>query len=207
MKSRSSSRRRSGWSPQQLADGTRPECASDHGGRLQPCLLGRLEQVDARGENRLHGVRNDEVAEARDIHPRSVARAPLVDQRPDQLLDEERIALRPLDDDARERTPAARPESARRACGPRRRGQGLQHRASRVAGSPAPGGCAGRTRAARCQQQQRAAASRKAAFEQAEEGGLRPVQVLDQHDGGLLATSSSRKPTHAWRSRSRAASG
>ena len=86
---------------QQLADGTGPEGAADHGGCLQRRFLGRLEQVDTGGENRLHRVGNDEVVGKIASCPATVhsLEHALVDQRANELLDEEGIAFRPLDDD------------------------------------------------------------------------------------------------------------
>ena len=66
------------------------ESPTDHSGGLEGGLLGRREQVDALREQRLDGIRNDEVA--RDL----VRHAP-VSQHPQDLLDEERIAVRAFD--------------------------------------------------------------------------------------------------------------
>ena len=86
---------------EQLVDGAGPERAPDDGGRLQRRLLGRLQEVDAGCQNRPHRVGYHELVGELVGGPAAVLtleHAP-VDQRANELLDEEGIALRPLDDD------------------------------------------------------------------------------------------------------------
>ena len=83
-------------SPDELAHGAWPEHAPDHRGRLQPVLLGGIEEVDPRSDHRLHGV-GDGVADWElERLPRAVV-APedaRVDEAADELLDEERVSFR-----------------------------------------------------------------------------------------------------------------
>lgn len=83
----------------ELVHRPRPEDAPDHGRGLQRFLLSRLEQVDPRRENRLHRVGDSEVVrELADRPPAVLAlQHPAVDERREQLLDEERVSLRALD--------------------------------------------------------------------------------------------------------------
>ena len=63
MKSRSSSSPKIGLEAlEQLVDGAGPERASDHRGRLERRLLGRLQKIDAGCQNRAHRVGYDELS-------------------------------------------------------------------------------------------------------------------------------------------------
>ena len=81
----------------ELVDRPAPEDAPDHGCSLERRLLGRLEQVDAGGENRVDRVRHGEIGRKLVERPAAVGAAQhaLVDQHPEQLLDEERVAFGP----------------------------------------------------------------------------------------------------------------
>src|SRR6185503_1661111 len=72
------------------AQGRGGESPTDYSGGLEGGLRGRREPVDALREQRLDGVRDDEVA-------RDLVRYAPVGQHPHDLLDEERIAVRALD--------------------------------------------------------------------------------------------------------------
>ena len=89
-----------GRSRHELADGIVPEHAPDHGGGLQRRLLGPGQQVDARGEHGLDGVRHGETGRELTERPAAVfaAEHAPVDQRGDQLLDKERVPLGPFGD-------------------------------------------------------------------------------------------------------------
>ena len=86
---------------QQLGDGTSPERSADHGGCLEGRLFRRLQQVDARREDSLHRVGNDEIVGKLPHRPVAVVslQHALVDQRANELLDEEWIALGTREDD------------------------------------------------------------------------------------------------------------
>src|SRR5207249_11951545 len=79
----------------QLLDGAGPEDPAHHRGRLQCRLGGGREQVDPRGQHRVHGVRNDEVRRWLTHDPTLAYARPqqqaTVDERGQQLLEEERV--------------------------------------------------------------------------------------------------------------------
>ena len=162
---------------EQLVDRTRPEGAADHRRRLQTRLLGRLEQVDPSGENGLHRVGHDEVA--RQLATRPVPASglvrPLVDQRPQELLDEERVSLRSHGRRPRERTRELGRkqlvDQARRVSG----GQRLQPERLGLAATPTPRrATVNELRSCGAEQQQRTADVLQRGFEQVEEGRPRP---------------------------------
>src|SRR5438132_11693525 len=88
-----------GRAPDELIDRACPEDAADDRRRLQRRLLCRRQQVDAGGEYRLHGVGHLESRGQLCAGPTAAAAREhaAVDQRGQQLLDEEWVALRPLD--------------------------------------------------------------------------------------------------------------
>ena len=85
----------------ELVHRSRPERAADHRRCLEGRLVGLPEQVDARGEDRLHRVRDVEAGRQLRRVPRTVR--PLedagVDQAAEHFLDEERVSLRALHDE------------------------------------------------------------------------------------------------------------
>ena len=85
----------------QLVDGAGPERASDHRSRLERRLLGRFQKVDTGCQDRAHRIGYDELVDELMRGPITVL--PLehadVDQRPNELLDEERVAVCALDHD------------------------------------------------------------------------------------------------------------
>ena len=83
----------------ELIDWPAPEDAPDDGCSLECRFLGWLEQVDAGSENRVDGVRHSEVRRELVQRPAAIgaAQRAMVDQHPEQLLDEERIAFGPRD--------------------------------------------------------------------------------------------------------------
>jgi hypothetical protein len=85
---------------QKEPDGFRPEDATDDRGALQRPLLRCLQQVDPRGQDALHGVGDVDVGDVGRREPPILATddAALVDQLPDDLLHEERVALGALQD-------------------------------------------------------------------------------------------------------------
>ena len=151
--------------------------AAEHGRGLQE-VLGRLRQsIDARGEHALHGVG----------HPQR--RATRVAERVDQLLEEERIALGPVEDQRHERVG---------------RGDLRQQRAHHAQTVVAPERCQrdlGRVRAvdprrpvarsvARHQQQARTAKGLGEARQARLGGGVDPVHVLDdEHERTATAAA------------------
>ncbi len=80
---------------QKEPDGFRPEDATDDRGALQRPLLRCLQQVDPRGQDALHGVGDVDVGDVGRREPSILATddAALVDQLPDDLLQEERVAF------------------------------------------------------------------------------------------------------------------
>ena len=104
-----------------------PEEAPHHRRLLDDALLLGRQAVEPRGEQRLDGVREEDARGGRSRHP-SVLLAhdgALVDQPPQQLLDEER--------DCPRRAPRCRPAARRGACrraGGRRRARGPAHRSA-----------------------------------------------------------------------------
>ncbi len=190
MKSRSSSTRRSGSPSDELVDGPGPEDPADHRRGLQRLLLGRLEQVDPRCDHRLHGVRHREVRRQRRQASRTVRRVPADPrsmQGAEHLLDEERVALRALDDDVTQARTGAFPEQLVEHLG------GVVRCESASSASVAPG-CARPTpvaaRAARAARSRSAAgvlgASRTSRSRRSSSRLLGPVDVLDEHDEGPL---------------------
>src|SRR4029077_6634876 len=79
----------------ELVYGAAPERAADHGRRLQCLLLSRSEQVDPGGDDGLDGVRKEEALRELVHRPAPVAvfEQAVVDERPEQLLEEEGIPL------------------------------------------------------------------------------------------------------------------
>ena len=80
---------------EQLVHRAGPEDSADDCGGLESGLVRRLEQIDARGEDRLHRIGHGESGRQRRRAPRAVRplQHALVDQAADDLLDEERIPL------------------------------------------------------------------------------------------------------------------
>ena len=179
-----------GLASEELRHRARPERPADDGRGLEGRLLERREPVEPGGDDRLHAVRNGEAL--RDIADRPAVADPLdhacVHELADELLDEERVPLGALDEklpqpgrkleieqaldetrcvplleriepDRRCVAPAAAP---RLTAGEELRTRGREHRdgGSRLALDP---------------------------LEQVEKVVLRPVDVLEQHDGGPLS--------------------
>jgi len=86
---------------EQLIDGACPEHAADYGGRLEGCLLRAGQEIDARSEHGLNRVGDLKPLRQLGAGPAAVAALEYatIDQSREQLLHEERIALRALDDD------------------------------------------------------------------------------------------------------------
>src|SRR5262245_2517557 len=74
------------------------DVSADDGGRLQQALLLASEAVDAGGEDGLDGGRDTHVGYglSQATGPRLACQHAAVDERPDALLQEERVALGPL---------------------------------------------------------------------------------------------------------------
>ena len=89
----------------QLVDRPGPEDAPDHRRRLQRRLLVGRQEVDASCEHCAHRVGHLEVRRQLADRPATVPALehPQIDQRGQELFDEERVALGPLDDDAAQR--------------------------------------------------------------------------------------------------------
>ena len=81
-------------------DGTGPEHATHDRRRLQSRLLGLGKPIDAGGEGGMDGVGDGEPGRERGERPGPVAplEHAVVDERADELLDEERVALGPRDE-------------------------------------------------------------------------------------------------------------
>ena len=194
----------------ELADRTAPEDAADHGGRLQRRLLGPGQQVDARGEHGLDGVRHRETRRELTERPAAVPpgeHAP-VDQRRDQLLDEERVPLGPFGDQLSRIGPGQSLPAARRSAAPPPRP------AAPRAGPAMPrptGPSPAADRAARAARSRAAAAARapaRRASQQVAQLVLRPS--AGPRPGPRPAAprpAPARNPTHDVCSRSRTASG
>ena len=106
------------------------QIAPDHGGALQEPLVLERQVVDPRREDRLHRGRHLDVGD-RLGQPASAPRPDqhlLLDQRANALLEEERVALRAVDQELLER--AARsgpsPSSTRRSCSAFSAGSGVE---------------------------------------------------------------------------------
>jgi hypothetical protein len=85
---------------QELVHRPRPEDAPDHRRRLKRGLLGGTEQIDPGCKNGLDRVRDSEFARKLVQHPTAVLadEEATIEQHAEQLLDEEGIALGPLND-------------------------------------------------------------------------------------------------------------
>ncbi len=175
---------------EQFVDGAGPERAPDHGSRLQRRLLRRLQQIDASRQNRAHRVGYDELVGELVRGPTTVL--PLehadVDQRPNELLDEERIALRPLDHDLADACGKLGRNRGRRACEPHPRRRAPPARASRCRDRGRPSVGLLRTSSGRAVPSSSSGprTSCSARLEQVEERVVSPVQVFDQHDRGSI---------------------
>ncbi len=178
--------------------------------RLERRLLRRREAVDARGEHCVHRVRHRErrVGLAEHPAPRRLDEDAAVDELADELLEEERIALRTFDDGSRRSSGSAAESisSSMRAAAAIGSGSSQSTVVLRFAGAP---------RRALVEQSGRAVASttsgrarvREDALEEVEQVGLGPVDVLDEEHRRALEGESSTNRTAAACSRSRASSG
>ena len=161
-----------------------PADPSNHGAVLDEPLLGRLQQVDPRGDHALDGVRQGrgQVARTGPSCVHALERS-VLDHHPHQLAREERVAARPcgdLVDDVVRRLPAEQSFEQRPSLRVRQRRE-VDHGRVPHAGAPArtqlpqlgPG---------RAEQDQRAAGPRRERLDELEHGVVRPVDVLDQRD-------------------------
>ena len=130
---------------------------------------------------------------------------PAVEERLEHLLHEERVALGAAEPArAPARQVARDPSSIRSFSAP----TAARARLSRRCGARRP--TSGRSRSSGPAPSRRAATVQRVVdrlVEQLEQRLIGPVEVLDDDDGGRLAATSSSRPTHAPRSRSRASRG
>ena len=87
---------------EQLTDRPRPERPPDHGRRLQGRLLRRRQEVDPSGEHRLNRVGDLEALRELARRPAAVRtlQHAMIDERRDELLDEEGVSAGALDESA-----------------------------------------------------------------------------------------------------------
>src|SRR3990170_5502755 len=166
-----------------------PEDPSDHRGRLQSAFLAGRKEIDPRGEHRLNGVGNGEPG-------RQLAHGPsaahllenaLIDQGRENLLDEEGATLRALEDEPAqglgELAGDELVEQALRFFRTKR----LEPDGRGVAAPASPGRTAvEKLGPRRDDEEERPAHIAQEPLEQLEQRILRPVKVLDDHDGGTL---------------------
>ena len=159
---------------EQRPHGAVPEGASDHRGRLQGALLERGEQIDPRGEHTLNGVG--------DLQP--LDPGGLVHQALHDLLEEERVAARSLEDPGSEiarHRPALDQEVEELSR--LRRGQRLEQQTRVVPPSAAPPRSSSRELGARrAQEQCRPLTAIGEILEEIQQRRIGPVDVLDDHD-------------------------
>ena len=165
----------------ELIHRSRPERAADHRRCLEGRLVGLPEQVDARGEDRLHRVRDVEAGRQLRRVPRTVR--PLedagVDQAAEHFLDEERVSLRALHDKLPHRCRELGGEQRldeRRRCVLRQRLEPDRLAVDACVPPPREIGPACR------QQQKRPGYVARKPLDQVEQGRLCPMHVLDQDD-------------------------
>ena len=174
---------------QEVNDGRRPEHPPDDGSGLQRRLLGGRQPVDAGREHRVHGVGHREVELVRAERPLAV---PLlehtgIDELPDELLEEERVAFGSVDHElaelGREDGGKHLVEHARRLLCRKR----VEPHSGGVSLAGSPGGPAILELWSRGRKHHdRSPHIGHDPLEQVEEVVLGPVDVLDQHDGGSL---------------------
>ena len=174
-----------GHAADELIDRAGPEHAADYRRRLQRRLLCRRQQVDAGGEHRLHRVRDLEALRQLCAGPGAVAahEHAAINQRRQQLLDEEWVALCPLDHGVPHRRGQRDAEQLIEQLGRHRGRQRIED--DRI---PRPGVPAlEQFRPSRREQEQRPVHLRHERVEQLEQLVIGPVQVLDEHNRGALA--------------------
>jgi len=167
----------------EVVDGPGPEDTADHGGSLQRSLLGGRQQVDARGEHRLDRVRHVKALGQPRVRPAAVEALEhaAVDQRGDQLLDEEGVALGALDDDAPQGRGQLRTEQLVEEVRHLVRRQRFEREERRVVPSSAPSGPSlEQLRASGREDEQRSIDAADERLDQVAKIVLGPVQVLDQ---------------------------
>ena len=143
-----------------------PERPADHRGGLERGLLRRGEQIDAGRKKGMHRVGDDQAG-------RNLVLDPTVGKHAEELLDEERIALRALDHE-RPHLPA---QMLR--CEPVDHAPGVLGRERpQLDGLARLGALAGRS-----QEEERAPNGRRAVIEELDELGIGPVQILDEDYG------------------------
>ncbi len=171
----------------ELADWTAPKDTADHSGRLQSRLLGPAQQVDARGEHSLDGVRHQEIRRELTERPAAVAAGEhsAADQRGDQLLGEKRVPLPPFRDQLPYRGGAVAPQQRHGQLLGIRRWQRLQPD-QRPAGRPARP-LIEQLGPRRHHQQHWPGYPLGEQLQQVTKFITGPVQVLDQHRGWALA--------------------
>jgi hypothetical protein len=161
---------------EELMDRSVPERPADHGGRLQDALLDRRQQVDPSGEHTLNRVRDLQV-----LGVRGVVQEALHD-----LLEEEGVPSRAFDD---ERAEVVRHRTSLNEeveeLGRFIIGEWLEEQARVVPPPTAPLGAAGRELGPRrTHEQQRSLTPLGRVLQKVEQRGIRPVDVLDDHDHG-----------------------
>ena len=167
-------------------DGARPEDAADDRRLLQRPLLARLEQIDPRGENTLHGVRQldpDELVGRRPalVPPDDPA---AVDQVAQDLLEEERIALGSFEDlSAGRGGERIDVEQMAHELASGIGGQRPEQQAGEAPPSASPGRLAiGELRPCRADEEERPADTLGNLLEEREQRRIGPVDVVDDRD-------------------------
>ena len=175
---------------QELRQRSAREVPADHRGPLEDRAILGAQPLDARGEQRVDGGRHLDIGE-RDVRGPAVAFAlerAVMNEHPDELTDEERVALA-----GGQHAPCERGGERFRAdhvCGQPRRGGGVEPGECHHVADEAAGGCKRRARIAqlgprgREHEQLHVAAPLHEVLDQIEQQRLRPLDVVDrQHDG------------------------
>ena len=172
----------------QLVDRPSPKDAPDHRRRLERRLLCRAEEVDPRSEDGVNRVRHGELARKLVQEPVAVLadEDAAIDEHAEQLFDEEGIAFGTLDNKLAQLTGQAAGEHLVEHPVRILRGEGVELE-QLTAGACAPAWPAlKKFRSRGRDHEQRPFGAVEHVLEQLEELRLGPVDVLDEHDRGLV---------------------
>jgi hypothetical protein len=177
-----------GFRVQKLVHRSRPEDASDHRGRLKRGLLGGSEQIDPGRENRLNRVRHSEFARQLVQPPAALVsyEQTTINQHAEQLLDEEGIALGPLDNKLAEFRGQSASQQLVEHPDAVIRGERLQLEQLTADACTPTRSAFKKLRPRRRDQEQRPFRRAEHVLEQLEQLNLRPMNVLQKHNRGLL---------------------